>query len=114
VSGQHSAYISNLHSGNLAARFALAKRVDLFVGYSRVQDAGDGRGSSGLTNLPSLFAGVQTYPVAFESPFARLSLRINTRLRWNAGYQYYRYFEEFSTVQDYRANTGFTSLTWSF
>jgi hypothetical protein len=85
------------------------------VGYSRVQDVGDGRAIPNPPNPFSiLFADVQTYPVAFESPFARVSLKINTRLRWNAGYQYYRYFEQFSSAQDYRANTGFTSLTWSF
>jgi hypothetical protein len=115
VTGDHSAYFSNIHSGNIAARFGLAKRVDLFVGYSRVQDVGDGRAIPNPPNrFSSLFADVQTFPVAFESPFARISLKINTRLRWNAGYQYYRYFEEFSTAQNYRANTGFTSLTWSF
>ena len=47
----------------------------------------------------------------------RLSVKINEKLRWNAGYQYYGYHEEFGLLsqdQNYRANTGFTSLLWAF
>ncbi len=45
---------------------------------------------------------------------ARLSIKLHERVRWNAGYQYYGYREQFSTAQDYRANTGYTSLLWAF
>ena len=39
------------------------------------------------------------------------------KLRWNVGYQYYGYHEEFgvlSQTQNYRAHTGYTSLTLAF
>jgi hypothetical protein len=44
-------------------------------------------------------------------------VRMNEKLRWNFGYQYYGYKEDFglfSFNQNYRANTGYTSLLWSF
>jgi hypothetical protein len=41
-------------------------------------------------------------------------VRINRRIRWNAGYQYYRYAERMADYQNYRANTGYTSLSWMF
>jgi hypothetical protein len=56
----------------------------------------------------------QVFPLSFESPLARVSLRINEKLRFNAGYQYYGYNEDFSSFQNYRAHTGYTSVTWSF
>jgi hypothetical protein len=60
---------------------------------------------------------VQTFPLTFDSPIARVSVRLNQKLRWNAGWQFYRYREEFglySVNQNYRAHTGYTSLLWSF
>jgi hypothetical protein len=56
----------------------------------------------------------QTFPLTFQSPQARVSFRISERLRWNAGYQYYGYHEEFSSGENYLAHTGYTSLLWSF
>jgi hypothetical protein len=45
---------------------------------------------------------------------ARLSVKVNDKLRWNAGYQYYGYQQDFTSVLGYRANTGYTSLSFSF
>jgi hypothetical protein len=95
----------------------LLRRADLFLGYSRVQDLGDGRGDPfGRrigASLPELQAA-QVFPLTFESPLARLSIRIANKLRWNVAYQYYRYDERFSALQNYRAHTGYTSVLWSF
>ena len=44
----------------------------------------------------------------------RFSLRINQKLRWNVGYQYYGYNADFYNNLDYHAHTGYTSLLWSF
>ena len=115
-SGQ-SLYISNVHSGHLTARFAVTDRIDFSIGYSRVQDTGDGRSSPGVSSVPT-FAAYQTFPLAFESPQGRMSVRLHSRLRWNAGYQYYRYAEDFAALpsipRGYRAHTGYTSVLWSF
>ena len=118
--GSYSYYVSNIHTGNLAAHFTLFKRADILLGFSRVQDTGDGRVSpiaagnlAALNPLPG-FQAAQTFPLQFTSPLARISIRMSQQLRWNAGYQYYGYREDFSTLQNYRAQTGYSSLSWSF
>lgn len=118
-----SVYISNIHGGHAGVRVAIGSRGEAFVGYSRIQDTGDGRqpvfaapfvpGVTPTTIAPGTLA-YQTYPLAFESPLARLSIRLHNKVRWNAGYQHYRYSEELLPVQNYRAHTGYTSLSWSF
>jgi hypothetical protein len=133
VSGESSYYVSNIHTGTLAARFNYKDKADLSVGYSHVQDVGDGRATpygslpnavfnpgsppalvAGQYTSQAAFAAAQTFPLKFLSPMARISIRINNRIRWNAGYQYYGYAEDFSALQNYRAHTGYTSLAWSF
>ncbi len=121
VEGDRALYRSNVHAANLGVRLAIGNRADLYLGYSRVEDAGDGRASPELpaagrpavTRLSPL-AAVETYPLAFESPLARLSVRLYARLRWNVGYQFYRYREDLLAAQNYRAHTGFASVVWSF
>jgi hypothetical protein len=117
VTGESSYYVSNIHSLNLGARFTLLKRVDLYAGYSHVQDVGDGRANAvgaGVYSALPAFQAAQTFPLRYLSPQVRVSVRITPKLRWNAGYQYYGYREQFSAAQDYRANTGYSSLAFSF
>ncbi|MCC6590886.1 MAG: hypothetical protein IT168_29620 [Bryobacterales bacterium] len=119
ITGDQSIYVSNLHTVNLGTRLSLRKRVDLYLGYSRVQDAGDGRAtidqpSGALGSQLSVFRAVQTFPLAYQSPLARFSLRLHQKVRWNVGYQFYNYDEKFFNNQNYRAHTGYTSLLWSF
>ena len=123
LQNQYSLYISNLHTGTLGVRFALGKRAEVYAGYSHVQDTGDGRGNpSGTgfgTNIPE-FQGAQTFPLKYVSPLGRISVRLTNRIRWNLGYQYYGYREDFFTGENflpdagYHANTGYTSVLWSF
>jgi hypothetical protein len=121
VTADRSVYTSNIHAVNFGIRLSPNSRADVYVGYSRVQDRGDGRsvGSQPPARLSSAstleaFRIAQVFPLAYDSPQARLSLRLHNKLRWNAGYQLYRYAEKFVSTQDYRGHTGFTSLTWSF
>lgn len=109
---RNSFYISNVHSGHATARFSILQRVDLSLGYNRVQDTGDGRAV--LLTGAGAFPDAQVFPLSFDSPQARVSIRLHQRVRLNFGYQYYRYAEEFSALRDYRAHTGFTSVLWSF
>jgi hypothetical protein len=122
VENQRSLYFSNLHAGHLAARIAVRKRADLQLGYSIVRDTGDGRANP-VFPLPQVspdarevFALVQTFPLRYQSPSARVSVRVRQSFRWNLGYQYYGYREDFVqlTGQNYRAHTGYSSLLWSF
>ncbi len=119
VSGTDSLYISNIHTASLGARFSFLKRADLYLGYSHVQDVGGGGGplvgvlsAAPPLAVPSL--AFQTFPVRFLSPQVRLSIRLHRQVRWNAGYQYYGYNEQLSNIQDFRAQTGYSSLSWSF
>jgi hypothetical protein len=121
-SGQ-SFYISNVHAGQLSAHFAIAKRADLLLGYSITKDTGDGRsvatlGVDPITNpVGALFASAQTFPLSYQSPLARLSIRITPKVRWNVGWQFYNYsqqFQLFGYYQNFHANNGFTSVLWSF
>lgn len=123
LQNQYSLYISNLQTGNIGLRLAFGKRVDLYAGYSHVQDVGDGRsdplGAGFGTTIPG-FQAAQTFPMKYISPLARLSVKLSNRVRCNAGYQYYGYREDFFTAQDflpdhgYRAHTAYTSVLWSF
>lgn len=117
VTNDRSYYVSNLHTANLSAHFTVGGRVDVSLGMSHIQDTGDGRatalGNAGYTSLP-VFQSVQTFPLRFTSPQGKLSVRINDKLRWNAGYQNYGYGEQFSSAQGFRAHTGYTSVTWAF
>ncbi len=116
----NSLYMSNVHAANLGARFALARRADLYVGYTITKDTGDGRAAAtaGATDpMGALFASVQTFPLSYQSPLARLSVRITPKLRWNAGWQFYNYHEEFGVLgyyQNFHALTGYTSVSWAF
>ncbi len=113
-----SIYISNIHAANLGLRFSIRKRADLYVGYNITLDAGDGRSAlQAPGTVSALLYNVQTFPLNFESPLARLTIPIHKKLKWNAGYQYYGYHEEFGidgVLQNYHAHTGYTSLLWAF
>src|SRR5208283_4214485 len=108
VSGQ-SYYISNIHSGYLGLRLALKRLATIYLGYSIVQDTGDGRsnplGSGAGSTLPALVAA-QTYPMRFQSPVARVSFRLAEKVRVNFGYQRYGFRDDFYSQQDYWSNTG--------
>ena len=121
--GYSSEYVSNVHGGSLAAHFTLGRRADLFIGYSITKDTGDGRAVSTATVQPganpvgALLASVQTFPLSYQSPMGRVSIRISSKMRWNAGYQFYNYnetFQLFGSYQNFHANTGYTSVLWTF
>jgi hypothetical protein len=116
VSGTDALYISNIHTASLGARFSFLRRADLYVGYSHVQDVGTGGGTllAVIGQTPPTGQAIQIFPVRFLSPQVRLSIRLNRQVRWNAGYQYYGYNEQLSNIQDFRAQTGYSSLSWSF
>jgi hypothetical protein len=113
-----SIYVSNIHAATLGLRFDLMKHADLYLGYNITLDAGDGRSSllaPGTTT--ALLYNVQTFPLKFQSPLLRLTVPVTKKIKWNAGYQYYGYREDFginSVLQNYHALTGYTSLLWAF
>ena len=74
-----SIYTSNIHSGSLGTHFVIRKKVDLYAGYNVTRDTGDGRPAqvpAGVTDpiVATVLAPVQTFPLAFHSPLARVSV----------------------------------------
>ncbi len=119
ITNLSSLYVSNVHALNVGARLPFGKLADLYLGYGLTKDTGDGRASLAAqpTVAAQTFYNVQTFPLTYQAPVARLSIRLSEKLRWNAGYQYYGYHEKFGVLQqdqNYRANTGYTSLLWAF
>lgn len=118
VESDRSIYISNIHSTYAGLRTSFGKRADLYAAYTRVEDNGDGRltpsGGSAGGSVLAAFRFAQTFPLAYQSPLARFSIKLHDKVRFNVGYQFYHYREDFLTLQNYRAHTGFTSLIWSF
>lgn len=113
-----SIYVSNVHAANLGVRFALKKYADLYLGYNITRDTGDGRSTEQAPGtIDALFYNVQTFPLNFQSPLVRLTIPITKKIKWNAGYQYYGYHEDFGVngfLQNYHAHTGYTSVLWAF
>lgn len=112
IQADRSVFLTNLHTGHLGVHVSLRERVDLYAGLSLSRDAGGGPGRP-ATALPAL-AALQVFPMAYDAPLARISVKLHTQLRWNAGYQYYRYREDLLPLQNYRAHTGYTSVLWTF
>lgn len=90
-------------------RFQFHPRASLFIGYRINNDTGQGdRTPASATQLLS------SYPLHFQSPEARLTVKIFEYLDWNAGWQHFNYKEKFLNNQNYRANTAYTSLRFYF
>jgi len=44
-------------------------------------------------------------------------VRLSPKVRWNVGWQFYNYHEDFQVLsmsQNYHANTGYSSVLWEF
>jgi hypothetical protein len=117
ITGEQSLYVSNLHTIYTGIRFSYKTRAEVYAGLTRVQDVGDGRTTAvgtGQASARLAFQVAQAFPLVFVSPSARVSVKINNHVRWNAGYQYYGYNQDFQAGLGYRANTGYSSLSVSF
>jgi hypothetical protein len=84
-----SLYFMRNHYFNLDAVAQLFPSVTLYTSYRVNKDLGQG---DRLSN-PAGGVLISSYPMSFQSPEARLSIRVNRRLDWNLGYQYYNYNE---------------------
>lgn len=80
-------------------------RVTLYGGYQINKDRGQGDRVS-----PSNVILIDSYPMSFQSPEARLTLKLNRMLDWNVGYTYYNYKDTFFPIQNYHAHLPYTSL----
>ncbi len=93
----------------------LFPRVSLFTSYRINKDNGQGNRIEDPIGTPGTL--VSSYPMSFQSPEARLAIKINRRLDWNVGYQYYNYNESVLVgprPQNYHAHLPYTSLRLYF
>lgn len=88
------------------AQARLHSRVTGFAGYRVHHDTGQGE----RPLQPDASTFVRSYPYTFHAPEARIAVRLNRRLDWNIGYQYYGYNERIAAQQNYRAHLPYTSL----
>ena len=93
----------------------IAPRATLFTAYRINKDNGQGNRVADPTGNPGTL--IASYPMSFQSPEARLAIKLHHRLDWNVGYQYYNYNE--STIvgprpQNYHAHLPYTSLRLYF
>jgi hypothetical protein len=86
-------------------------RVTLYTAYRINKDNGQGNRLADPTGTPGTL--IASYPMSFQSPEARLAIRIHKRLDWNLGYQYYNYNESQLVgprPQNYHSHLPYTSL----
>ena len=118
--GYTSQYVSNIHTVSFTARTTLGRRGTFYAGYNITRDTGDGRSvqNLGIQNTAAAYlAGLNTFPMRYQAPMARLSIKITEKMRWNGGWEFYRYdqkFAYFGYQPYYRAQTGYTSISWAF
>ncbi len=107
----HSLYFMRNNFFYLNTTAQLWPRVTLYAAYRVNQDDGQGSRVAAPTGTPGTL--INSYPMSFQSPEARLAIKINRRLDWNLGYQYYNYSENASVgprPQNYHAHLPYTSL----
>jgi hypothetical protein len=111
----HSLYFvrNNFFFAESVAR--IAPRVTLFAAYRINKDNGQGNRVADPTGRPGTL--IASYPMSYQSPEARLAIKLHRRLDWNIGYQYYNYNESpivGPRPQNYHAHLPYTSLRLYF
>lgn len=114
----HSLYFIRNHFFYVDTFAQPFRRVSFYAAYRINKD--NGQGDRIAMPQPATGLLVTSYPMSFQSPEARIAIRINRWLDWNFGYQYYNYNESdririeapFTTVrpQNYHAHLPYTSL----
>ena len=112
---RHSSVSSQYHLKNnfffVDSVARLHPRVTLYAAYRINKDIGQGGLVADPTGNPGTL--IASYPMSYQSPEARLAIKLNHRLDWNVGYQYYNYNESALVgprPQNYHAHFPYTSL----
>jgi hypothetical protein len=111
----HSLYFSRNNFFFVDTTTQLLPRVTLFAAYRVNQDDGQGSRVADPTGTPGTL--ISSYPMSFQSPEFRFAIKLNNRLDWNLGYQYYNYNENAVVgprPQNYHAHLPYTSLRLYF
>jgi hypothetical protein len=111
----HSLYYVRNNFFHLDATAQIVPRVTLFASYRINKDNGQGSRIAEPTGTPGFL--ISSYPMSYQSPEARVAIKINRRLDWNFGYQYYNYRESpivGPRPQNYHAHLPYASLRLYF
>jgi hypothetical protein len=122
IKNGHAQYFLRNHYFNFDVAAQPFRRVTIFASYRVNKDLGQGDRQS---NFPAgLF--ISSYPYSYQSPEARVSLRLNRRVDANFGYQYFNYNESellrqtqgsyfvVPAPQNYNAHLPYVSLRFYF
>jgi hypothetical protein len=107
----HSLYFMRNNFFFVDTTAELFPRATLYASYRINKDNGQGARLADPIGSPGIL--ISSYPMSFQSPEARLAIKINRRLDWNLGYQYYNYNESVLVgprPQNYHAHLPYTSL----
>ncbi len=111
----HSLYFMRNHFFFLDVVSQPFRRATLYAAYRVNKDTGQGDRLADPTGTPGFL--ISSYPMSYQSPEARVAIRVNHRLDWNLGYQYYNYNESplvSIRPQNYHAHMPYTSLRFYF
>jgi hypothetical protein len=89
----------------------LFPRVSLYTSYRINKDNGQGRQLADPIGTPGTL--ISSYPMSYQSPEGRLTIKLSRTFDWNLGYQYYNYNESVLVgprPQNYHAHLPYTSL----
>lgn len=93
------------HYGFAEMTARVSSRLSIFGAYRVNRDLGQGsRASSVIEQV------ITSYPMRFDTPEIRAAIRLNDRIDWNIGYQYYNFKDVQTPVQNYRAHLPYTSI----
>ncbi len=107
----HSLYFVRNNFFFLDVTARLARRLTWFASYRINKDGGQGTRIADPTGTPGTL--ISSYPMTFQSPETRFSIKLNRWLDWNLGYSYYRHNESLLVgprPQNYHAHLPYTSL----
>lgn len=119
----HALYFMRNNFFFVDGTWRLHRRATLYTSYRINHDSGQGDRLSdpaggtpiaggivvgGSLKNPATEGGtlITSYPMSFQTPEARLAFRINRRLDWNVGYQYYNYNEDEFVVKSFPPGSG--------
>lgn len=100
-----SQYFVRDNYANLDVSAKPHKRVSFFGSYRINLDRGQG---TRFSALPQFI--ITSYPMKMQSPEFRIAFRITRNVDWNVGYQYFKYRDDQTLTQNYKAHLPYTSL----
>ncbi|MDD5542800.1 MAG: hypothetical protein PHX83_06460 [Acidobacteriia bacterium] len=104
-----SQYFMRDHYMFFNTNIQLHKRATLFLAYRISKDLGQG---NRVASSPNQI--LSSYPLSFQSPEARLTVKVREHVDWNLGWQYFSYHEKLLNIQNYHANLPYTSVRFTF